>query len=83
MSIDEEVLKILRSVLQVGPGGAQLGADSALMGNVAELDSMAVVSILTAIEEKFGFSIDDDEVDGRMFASVSSLTHFVRAKLDS
>ena len=83
MSIDEEVLKILRSVLQVGPGGAQLRADSALMGSVAELDSMAVVSILTAIEEKFGFSIDDDEVDGRMFTSVSSLTHFVRAKLDS
>lgn len=82
MSIDEEVLKILRSVLQLGPG-AQVHAGSALMGSVAELDSMAVVSILTEIEEKFGFSIDDDEVDGRIFASVPSLTRFVRAKLDS
>jgi acyl carrier protein len=44
---------------------------------------MAVVSILTSLEERFGFSIDDDEVDGRMFASVPRLTHFVRSKLDS
>lgn len=82
MNIDEEVLKILRSVLDLGPGGAQLGPDSALLGSVAELDSMAVVTILTALEEKFGFSVDDDEVEGRTFASVTSLTAFVRSKLD-
>jgi acyl carrier protein len=53
-----------------------------LMGKVPELDSMAVVSILTALEEKFGFSIDDDEIDGHAFASVQSLTLFVRSKLE-
>lgn len=83
MTVDDEVLKILRSVLGLGSGGPQLGPDSPLLGSVAELDSMAVVSILTAVEEKFGVSIDDDEVDGRTFATVSSLTHFVRSKLDS
>jgi acyl carrier protein len=81
--IDEEVLGVLRSVLDLGPRGQQLGADSALLGSVAELDSMAVVSILTALEEKFGFSIDDDEIDGRTFVSVASLCKFVRSKLDS
>jgi acyl carrier protein len=82
MNIDEEVLTVLRSVLDLGTGGSQLGPGSALLGSVAELDSMAVVSILTALEEKFGFGIDDDEVDGRTFISVASLTQFVRSKLD-
>jgi acyl carrier protein len=82
MNVDAEVLKVVRSVLGLGSGGPQLGPDSALLGSVPELDSMAVVSILTALEEKFGISVDDDEVDGRTFATVSSLTQFVRSKLD-
>jgi acyl carrier protein len=53
------------------------------MGSVAELDSMAVVSILTALEDRFGFVVDDDEIDGRTFASVASLTAFVKSKLDT
>jgi acyl carrier protein len=81
VNVDEEVLKTLRSVLSVGSTGAHIDPGSALLGSIAELDSMAVVSILTALEEKFGFSIDDDEIDGRTFASVQSLTHFVRSKL--
>ena len=83
VSIEEEVLKTLRSVLVLGPGGAPLEAGSALMGSVAELDSMAVVSILTALEDKFGFIVDDDEIDGRTFVSVASLTAFVQSKLDT
>jgi len=77
VNVDEIVLMTLRSVLV----GARLDAGSALMGTVPELDSMAVVSILTSLEEKFGFSIDDDEIDGHAFASVQSLTLFVRSKL--
>jgi acyl carrier protein len=83
MNVDAEVLKVVQSVLGLGSGAPQLGADSALLGSVAELDSMAVVSILTALEEKFGISVDDDEVDGGTFATVSSLTQFVRSKLDA
>lgn len=83
MNIEDEVIKTLRSVLALGPASAPLRNDSALMGSVAELDSMAVVSILTALEDKFGFIVDDDEIDGRTFASVASLTAFVQSKLDS
>jgi acyl carrier protein len=42
---------------------------------------MAVVSVLTALEERFGLAIEDDEVDGRTFATVGSLSEFVRSKL--
>ena len=81
VNTEDEVIRTLRSVL--GPASEPLRGDSALMGAVAELDSMAVVSILTALEERFDFVVDDDEIDGRTFASVASLTAFVQSKLDT
>jgi len=81
VNVDEEVIQILRSTLSLPPQRVALSADTALLGHVAELDSMAVVSVLTALEERFGFAIDDDEVDGRTFESIASLTRFVRDKL--
>lgn len=82
VNVEQEVIKTLQSVLSLAPGSVTLEAGTALLGSVPELDSMAVVSILTALEERFGFAIDDDEVDGRTFASVGSLTAFVQSKLD-
>lgn len=80
MNIELEVQKTLRSVLNLEATYA-LEADTALLGSIAELDSMAVVAILTSLEERFGIVVDDDEVDGRTFASVGSLTQFVQSKL--
>jgi acyl carrier protein len=81
VNVEQQVTKILQSVLGLDPQAAAWTADTALLGSAPELDSMAVVTILTALEEQFGFVVDDDEVDGRTFASVGSLTHFVQAKL--
>jgi acyl carrier protein len=77
--IENQVTAILRNVLGE-PATRHLRLDSALLGNVAEIDSMAVVAILTAVEECFGVSVDDDEVDGSTFATVASLIEFVRSK---
>jgi acyl carrier protein len=82
VNVEQEVISTLRSVLNLDAAGMQLKSDTPLLGSVAELDSMAVVSILTALEERFGIVVDDDEVDGRTFASVDTLTSFVRSKLD-
>lgn len=81
MNVEREVLHILQSALGLEASGAALNSESALLGSVAELDSMAVVSVLTTLEERFGFAIDDDEIDGRTFASVRTLVDFVEAKL--
>jgi len=78
--IETEVIAILRSVLGE-PAARNLNLSSALLGSVAEIDSMAVVAILTAVEEQFGVSVDDDEVDGSTFATVASLIDFVRSKV--
>jgi len=39
---------------------------------------MAVVSLLTTLEERLGVAIDDDDIDGATFETVGSLVDFVK-----
>ncbi len=81
MNAQQEMLKILDEVLNLGGRLADMSAASPLLGAVPELDSMAVVAILTTLEDRFGFIIEDDEMDGSVFATVGSLSGFVERKL--
>ncbi|OIR07150.1 acyl carrier protein [mine drainage metagenome] len=82
MDAQRETLKILDEVLNLGGRSAGMSAASPLLGAIPELDSMAVIAILTTLEERFGFTIEDDEMDGSVFATVGSLTAFLAGKLD-
>ena len=42
---------------------------------------MGVVSLLTAFEERLGFAVDDDEIDGSVFQTWGSLLAFVSEKM--
>jgi acyl carrier protein len=74
---------LLGDVLSLGDRAQRLTADTPLLGSLPELDSMAVVSLLTAIEEQFGVAIGDDEISAETFATFGSLTEFVDAKVAS
>jgi hypothetical protein len=77
----EQVVALLESVLGI-EGRLHNATDGMpLLGAIPELDSMAVATVLTALEERFGFLIDDDEIDGSAFATIGSLVSFVDAKL--
>ncbi len=57
--------------------------DSGLIGEISEFDSMAVVTVLTMIEEEFGIEVDDDEVSADIFETVGTLVEFVQSKVAS
>lgn len=80
LDLQNQVREILRDVLSLGPRAAGLEADSPLLGAMPELDSMAVASVIAAIEDRFGFSVDDDEISGATFATFGSLVEFVKSK---
>lgn len=82
MSLLNEVKEILASVLQIDASNNTLGRNSNLLGAIPEFDSMAVVSIITALEEHFGFYIEDDEISGDIFETLNSLVLFVEEKLN-
>jgi acyl carrier protein len=73
----EEVKNLLTDVLSLGPAGQSLTADSPLLGALPELDSMAVVGVIAAIEDRFGIVIDDDDISASTFETVGSLADFV------
>jgi acyl carrier protein len=76
-----DVLRTLDCALSLGGRALAWTRDTPLLGAVPELDSMAVVSLITSLEERFGISVDDDEIDGATFGSVGSLVDFVAEKL--
>ncbi|WP_041642766.1 acyl carrier protein [Azoarcus olearius] len=81
MDIKKEVLAILDEVLSLGGRVSGFDDETPLLGAVPELDSMAVVGVINMLEERFGFIVEDDEIDGSAFATVGSLVEFVAAKL--
>lgn len=77
----DELKTILTEVLSLGPAGPALTAESMLLGSLPELDSMAVVHLIAALEEHFGIVVEDDEIGAATFATVGSLNQFVQDKL--
>jgi acyl carrier protein len=51
--------------------------DTLLFGSLPELDSLALVELITNIEERFGFEMDEDDITAEVFESVGSLSAFV------
>lgn len=81
MNTQQEVLALLDEILGLDGRSAGFTAATPLLGAIPELDSMAVVSLIAGLEERFGFAADDDEIDGSIFATVGSLVEFVDGKL--
>lgn len=77
----EQVKSILAHALSLGERSAMLQADTGLLGNLPELDSMAVVAVISAMEEHFGIVFDDDEINADAFRTVGSLSALVDRKL--
>lgn len=80
MTISTTVIDILNHTLSIDPETDSLTLESDLLGAIPEFDSMAVVSVITALEEELGLMIDDDELDAEVFATVESLVLFVEQK---
>jgi acyl carrier protein len=83
MNAIEQVLHVLDQALSLQ--GRALGFDRStpLLGDLPELDSMAVLALITGLEDHFGIAFEDDELNGAVFATVGSLTDLVEQHLSS
>jgi acyl carrier protein len=78
---DRKMRNILAEVLGLRPGQADgFTADTGLFGDLPELDSMAVAGLLTEMEDRLDIVIDEDEIDGELFATYGSLLAFAETK---
>jgi acyl carrier protein len=83
MNKSEDILRAILADLLGLPAAqvAAMDADTELFGALPELDSMAVAGLLTEMEDRLGITIDDDDVDGELFATFGNLVSFTQAKL--
>jgi acyl carrier protein len=80
-TVPADLRSILRDALQIGERAQSLEQSSPLLGAVPELDSLAVVTVVTAIEEHFYVKVEDDEIRADVFETFGSLCDFVGGKL--
>ena len=80
MDLQQQVLAVIDEVLSLKGRSSTFTRQTHLLGAIPELDSMAVVSLIGALEDRFGIEVDDDDIDGSTFATVGSVVDFVSAK---
>lgn len=81
MDTTQQLKRILGDTLQLGARADALTPSSRLLGAIPEFDSMAVVTVITMLEEQFGITVADDEVSAEVFETLGSLVKFVDSKL--
>lgn len=77
MNLTENVLRVLDDALGLNGRAQTFKPETALMGALPELDSMAAVSLITGLENHFGLAFHDEDISGSAFATVRSLCDLV------
>lgn len=77
----EAVREVLREVLGLGQRAQALTSGTRLLGDLPELDSMAVATVLIALEERCGILIDDGDISADTFETFGNLVEMVRSKV--
>ena len=77
----EAVKAVLVETLSLEDETDAIGPTTPLFGSLPELDSMAVLELVLALEERFGITIEGEDVTAEQFETLDSLTAFVDSRL--
>lgn len=81
MKLDIEIKKIIKHALVLSDQYDAMTTDTYLLGNIPELDSVSIVSIILALEKEFSISIHDDEISAATFKTLGTLVQFIQKKI--
>lgn len=76
----DEVKAVVVETLNVEDRADAIDASTPLLGSLPELDSMAVLELVYALEQRFGIEVDGEDVSADVFETLATLTEFVDAK---
>jgi acyl carrier protein len=80
--VNNAMRDLLRDVLGLSQNRVDsFDAETPLFGALPELDSMAVATLLTEMEDRLGILIEDDDIDGETFETFGTLVAFARTKI--
>jgi acyl carrier protein len=78
--LENDIRNLIATTLNLGARADGMTAATPLLGALPELDSMAVVGLITQLEERFDITVMDDEISAETFETLGSLTRFVEEK---
>jgi len=81
LELEKSVAVVLINTFGSKPFIEELDLSANLMENIPDLDSMGIVSLITALEEYFHIAFDDEDIVAEYFETISSLTEFVKLKV--
>lgn len=82
IEIEDKTRTLLSDILGLATEQvAAMNDDTELFGALPELDSMAVAGLLTEMEDRFDIIVDDEDVDGELFATFGNLVRFIESKV--
>ena len=76
-----DVLEILDRELNLQGKALNFTAETKLAGALPQLDSMAIVNVVAALEEKLDFEFPEDQLDGAIFETVGTLLNHLNRLL--
>ncbi|HNB50982.1 MAG TPA: acyl carrier protein [Anaerolineales bacterium] len=80
MNIESSVEKFILEDLLSGSRSTKIGPDESLVAS-GILDSLALLRMISFLEEKFGVTVNDDEVVPENFETINVIKSFVEARL--
>jgi acyl carrier protein len=81
MALMKEVLRVMDDALSLQGRTQGFTPETPLLGALPELDSMAVLALITGLENHFGLAFNDDDLNSQCFATVGSLCALVERAL--
>jgi acyl carrier protein len=74
------VVEVLTRTLGIEDRADAITRGTRLFGELPELDSLGVVELAAALEDRFDIVIEDEDFTGEVFESVGTLTDFIDAR---
>jgi acyl carrier protein len=77
------VIAVMTQTLGIEDRRPSFGPASGLFGAVPELDSLALLELVEALEDRFGIVLEDEDFSEAAFGTVGSLAALVDARRTS
>jgi acyl carrier protein len=77
----EQVKQIFKQTLKLGDSFDASNAETLLLGNFPEFDSLGIISVISAIESEFNIVVEWDELSGDTFETLGTFVAYIDEKL--
>jgi acyl carrier protein len=77
------IVRVIRDRLDLTLGDLELSPETCLIGRGLGLDSMAILELVTGLEEELEIEIDESGLSKETLADIGSLARYLRPNLGS